>query len=127
MKNSDHGIGGRNTGAAQPLPGDPRRFDVLIAVEMTFDGMPCMQVKHHDVGKLVGHAFGRVKLPHMVEFDTVTPGGLHTGFLTKLPQRGLFNVRSPVDESGRQTIGEGVATDTIFAFDQVPVVRAIMH
>lgn len=95
VKNSDHGIGGRNTGAAQPLPGDPRRFDVLIAVEMTFDGMPCMQVKHHDVGKLVGHAFGRVKLPHMVEFDTVTPGGLHTGFLTKLPQRGLLHVLSP--------------------------------
>ena len=84
-------------------------------------------MKHHDVGELVGHAFGRVELPHMVEFNAVMPGGFHTGLLAKFAQRGLFNVLSPVDESGRQTVGESIATDTIFTFDQVPVVRAIMH
>ena len=63
----------------------------------------------------------------MVDIATVFVDWLDAGLFAQLTQCGRIDVFPVIDESCRQTVGEGVAADTVFSFDQVQILRAVMH
>ena len=63
----------------------------------------------------------------MVDIATVFVDWLDAGLFAQLTQCGRIDVFPVIDESCRQTVGEGVAADAVFSFDQVQILRAVMH
>ena len=100
---------------------------MFVRVEVAFPLLKSVQVNHHDVGELVGHAFGGVAVRHLVDAHAVVGDRCNAGLLAQFTQCGLVDVLALVHQSSGQPIGEGVVANTVFAFNQVSVRRRVVY